>query len=243
MPAGSEPPGALADRYRTLEHLVYDEIRRAIVAGRYKPGEPIVASRLAQSLGVSRNPTTVALKRLQSEGFLRSDPHKVITVAVLSAPQVREIYAMRGALEALAAREAARSATAPQLAELRRLAMAYADDLASATPRAEAPASNPHDRQFHHLLRVASGMPLLATTLDNLFDKCEYYRTLIGPLQSDAARCESVHDHLEIVAALERGDADSAAAASARHVEVSAGRLLAYMRRETDGPTATANTQ
>src|SRR5262249_34877930 len=52
----------------------YDELRRAILTGRLKPGERVPSTRgLSQSLGVSRTTVTQSYEQLLSEGYLRAD--------------------------------------------------------------------------------------------------------------------------------------------------------------------------
>lgn len=225
--------GLRASDYRTLEALVYEELRQDIAAGRYKPGCPLVASQLAQELGVSRNPVTLALKRLQSEGFVQSTPHRTITVSVLAAPQIREIYAMRCALEGLAAREATTHATPQQLHELRELAESLKAESEESQPEVTSGRSV-KDRQFHRLMRESSGTPLVISALNNLYDQCEYYRALLGRVRSQTERQRSASEHLEIVDALEKGDAERTSRVIAQHVERSAAPLIHHL--ETASP-------
>ena len=77
-------------RRDTLEELAYRHIRQALVAGRLAPGERIVASAVAQAAGISRIPVMQALRRLESEGFVRINPHKDVVVAGLSPEEFRE---------------------------------------------------------------------------------------------------------------------------------------------------------
>lgn len=204
--------------YRTLETLVYEDIRASIVGGRYIPGQPLVASKVARELGVSRAPVSVALKRLQYEGFVEGDPHKVITVSSPSLKRVQEIYAMRRVLEGLAARGATTNATAAQKRELRKLAEEMKESTGEQEDRLRL------DYRFHRLLREASGMPLLVATLNNLYDHCEYYRALQNRSQPD--RQQSLDEHFHIVEALEKKDEILAGRFMEQHLERSLVRLL-----------------
>src|SRR5262249_48776537 len=56
-----------------LHKQLYDELRRAILTGRLKPGERVPSTRgLSQSLGVSRATVTQSYEQLLSEGYLRA---------------------------------------------------------------------------------------------------------------------------------------------------------------------------
>ena len=107
-------------RRETLEDLAYRHLRQALVDGRLAPGERIVASAVAQSAGVSRIPVMQALRRLESEGFVRINPHKDVVVAGLSPDEFRERFLLMAALEALCLREAAGRITPALIARLDR---------------------------------------------------------------------------------------------------------------------------
>ena len=85
-------------KHHTLEELAYLDIRQAIAEGRFAPGERIVVSTLAAASGVSRIPVMQALRRLETEGFVRITPHNDLPRAV------KAIEAHRlGAMQRLAA--------------------------------------------------------------------------------------------------------------------------------------------
>jgi DNA-binding GntR family transcriptional regulator len=67
--------------HRTLEELAYQDIRRAIAEGRFAPGQRIIVHSMAAASGVSRIPVLQALRRLQTEGFVRITPHKDVVVS------------------------------------------------------------------------------------------------------------------------------------------------------------------
>ena len=91
------PPTLLPSlaRHETLEGLAYRDIRKAIMEGRLAPGERIVANAIAVAAGVSRIPVMQALRRLESDGFVRITPHKDVVVTGLSADEFRERFLMK----------------------------------------------------------------------------------------------------------------------------------------------------
>ena len=198
---------------KTREEAAYETLRRAIVEGRWGQGEPLVGSRLADEMGVSRITVANALKRLSGEGFVLLTPHKEAMVARLDPEQVREIYLMRAELETLAIREATRRMTPRDLAELH----AMNDEIGR---RHEAGAGIAElralDWAFHHRLRTVSGMPLLSQTLKNLADQCEGYRARL--LDERPLIVPSSQRHAAILAALTVGDAAAAGDAMREHV-------------------------
>src|SRR5690606_29206902 len=91
----------------TYKDQAYRLLRRAILEGDLKPGEPLVASRLSQQLGISRTPVREAVQALEKEGWVERRRSGGVRVSGLSMDQIEELFAIRGALEGLACRYAA----------------------------------------------------------------------------------------------------------------------------------------
>lgn len=108
----------VGEGYRPLRDVVCDAIRRQIIDGLHAPGARLVEDRLAQELGVSRNPVREALRVLQTEGFVEMIPRRGAVVSALSVREAEEIFEVRSALDALAARLAARKCTEQDEASL-----------------------------------------------------------------------------------------------------------------------------
>lgn len=96
----------------------YEEIRQAIVEGRYRAGQRLVEKNLGEEFQVSRTPVREALRALESEGLVVSLPNKGAVVRSLSAQDIYDIYDLRVRLESLAAERAARDPGPEQLAVL-----------------------------------------------------------------------------------------------------------------------------
>src|SRR5438034_4316596 len=92
--------------------VVHDRLRRAILRGEFDPRVPISQVQLAARLGVSRTPLREALRMLQREGLIDSEPNRRVRVAELSVVDLEQLYAARIVIEALATRIAV-----PTLAE------------------------------------------------------------------------------------------------------------------------------
>ncbi len=107
-------PVAKGDDRRMTEKVpaqdAYSLILEAIDGGTYRPGDRLVESELADRFGVSRTPIREALQRLETQSLLTRDGRSLI-VASLDHNQLAELYVVRGTLEGLAARLAARHAT------------------------------------------------------------------------------------------------------------------------------------
>ncbi|MFA9480484.1 GntR family transcriptional regulator, partial [Phycisphaerales bacterium AB-hyl4] len=78
---------------------VYHKLKKWIYRGQLTPGQRLVEMDLAHRVGTSRIPLRESLRRLESEGLVRSIPHKATFVAELTPADIREILFMRRLLE------------------------------------------------------------------------------------------------------------------------------------------------
>jgi DNA-binding GntR family transcriptional regulator len=206
-------------KHRTLEALAYGDIRRAIVDGTLPPGRRIVPNSLAAAAGVSRIPVLQALRRLESEGFVRITPHKEVVVTEISPEESRERFLLMSTLEALCVREARGKITPALVARLH----AAHDRILAAKAAGNVARAVAADGEFHRLLWEAAGLKRVAQILQNIWDRGEYYRAMMHARRGGFAS-ESVEEHERIVKALERGDVAEAARAIEQH------RMLAMER-------------
>jgi DNA-binding GntR family transcriptional regulator len=111
-------------------------LKSAIRSRQFEPGQRMREAEIAPWLGISRTPVRDALELLGSDGLLVAAPRRGLIIAELDQQQVAEIYALRSALEGLAARMAAQHASSAELSALagvvERQAQAGPDDPAAA---------------------------------------------------------------------------------------------------------------
>ena len=199
-------------RRETLEELAYRHLRQALVEGRLAPGERIVAGAVAQAAGISRIPVLQALRRLESEGFVRINPHKDVVVAGLSPAEFRERFLLMAALEALCLREAAGRITPAFLTGCGDSSGTWSQP-GTAGNTALAVAA---DSDFHRRLWEASGLRQVIQLLQNVWDRGEYYRVIMQARRGGFA-AESLAEHEEILRALEAADWSRATRAVETH--------------------------
>ncbi|MGH7393605.1 MAG: GntR family transcriptional regulator, partial [Candidatus Rokuibacteriota bacterium] len=219
-PAPPPPPGPARAasifpaplKHETLEELAYQHIRRAIIGGQLAPGQRIVAQAVAREAGISRIPVMQALRRLESEGFVRINPHKDVVVAALSLEEFRERFLLMAALEALCVRESEGKFAPAMLRRLR----ALAQDIAAARARGDTTRAVAADGEFHRALWEVSGLKQAIQILQNVWDRGEYYRYIMHARRGGFA-ADSLTEHEEILAALEAGDTARAARAVETH--------------------------
>lgn len=194
---------------RTSPKDAYDLILEAIDTGIYKPGDRLVESELAERFGVSRTPIREALQRLETQSLLTRDGRSLI-VASLDHSQLAELYVVRGELEGLAARLAARHATPEEVRVLRE--MLDADQALVNDPDAMSRAN----RRFHKQIHLASHNRFLVQQLDLVHRSMALLAST--SIAADGRPQDTLKEHAQIVAAIEAGDGEAADHALRDHI-------------------------
>lgn len=183
--------------------IVHDLLRQKILRGGIPIGETSQAA-LARELDVGRTPLREAIRMLQREGLVISEPNRRLRIAELSAPDMEELYVMRVALEGVAIRITVPALGSEGIAELEGL-MAQMDHYMRSQDHAGF--RGPH-HAFHAALVVGAG-ERVTSMIAQLFDHAERYRVNFGATKPeiwDQRRAE----HRGIVDACAEGDAELA---------------------------------
>ena len=86
----------------TRSQWVLQRLRRAIITGEVKPGQPLITTTLADQWSISQTPLREALRTLSSEGLVDMSPQKTARVAQVSYRGFAELFEIRLLLEPLA---------------------------------------------------------------------------------------------------------------------------------------------
>src|SRR5689334_5746246 len=89
---------------KSLREQALSALRTAITSGELEPGRHLVETELSEMLQISRGTLREALRQLEQEGLLSAGPRGRLSVRHLDEKEIRDIYAVRAALESLAAR-------------------------------------------------------------------------------------------------------------------------------------------
>jgi DNA-binding GntR family transcriptional regulator len=202
----------------------YDRLKTEIMNGDLPPGfqapEPDIASRL----GMSRTPVREALIRLEADGLVDLVPRRGAKVLPVSQQDIREIYQILSALEALAAETACGKAADGILEELGEVL--DRSDTALAEGNIEAWAVL--DDRFHRLIAKASGNCRLEAEVAGFLD--QVYRANTVLLRLNRAPASNAADHRALCEAIRAGDAEAASAIARRHRLNGLGRMKALLK-------------
>lgn len=221
--------GGTVDRLVTL-------LRDGIVNHRYAPGQRLIEADLTRDMGVSRGPLREAFRRLAAEGLLDMVPNRGAVVRRLSIREMKELFQVRIALEALAVRCAAEALDRDGSRAAFETAIA---PIWSEVPRQSGAAYHEENRAFHQaILDVCGNLQLAAVSR-------QLQLPLIMLQLSGAMKIEMYHDsvaeHRAIASAILDGDADGAEVALRNHLERAA-RVVDVMPRNIFRPQAPGST-
>ena len=192
---GGELPRLPASR--SLDDMAYEAIREAIISSRFAAGAPLVETRIAEQLGVSKTPVRAAFRRLEARGFVERVPHSGVYVTEYSFQDVKDVFAVRAVLEGLAMRIAALACSQQEIEEGRALL--------AATERAlnegKMDLARELGREWHGLLLSAVANRFLSNLLDLLKDHIERGRSMTA-IDLESAR-KSVEEHYQVLDAIE----------------------------------------
>ena len=125
--------------YRTLNDIVTDQLREAILSGQFPPGTTLNQRDIADQLSVSRMPVREAFRALELEGLIRGLPRRKAVVVTLQPEDVADIFDILATLEARAAEKAMPYHDESTIAALRKLL----GDLRTCPGRRHDPAAGP----------------------------------------------------------------------------------------------------
>ena len=197
----------------TLRDMVQDQLRDAIIDGRFKPGQRLVERPLCEQLGVSRTVVRETIRYLEAEGLVEILPGRGPIVSRMTWDDARQIYDIRRMLESAAARACALALT-PEIA--RRLSAAF-DTLETAfgddTPGALFRAST----GFYTEIFQGAGHHIALEVVQRLNGRISRLRMMT---LTETHRARPGLDHMRAIRdAILSGNAEAAAAAVTAHLD------------------------
>lgn len=200
-------------RRMTTQDLVYEQLRDALIAGKFEAGQGFTISALADQFGTSHMPVREALRRLAAENALSIGRSGTAMVPLTSSRDLDFLCETRCILEGKAAELAATKIDADALAHLEDVARSHVEALRDgASDRMLA-----SNRELHFGVYAATGNPVTINLIQNLWLRYGPYVRLLSDrmtdlLISDSGGSYSRH-HTALIAALRVGDGPAAAEA------------------------------
>jgi DNA-binding GntR family transcriptional regulator len=228
-----DPQPALIDR-------AYQRLVEAIADGTLAPGQRIRQEELGRMLGVSRQPISHALQLLKQQKLVEENGRRGLTVCTVDPAMIRELYQVRTALDALAARLAAERIAERVIdtAQRRAAQRALAAGLALG-PDAPVLAFIQADVAFHTTLYRLSGNQAIE---DTVAAQWPHLKRSMGAVLNDADQRPLVWaEHKEILRLVLAGDAAAAESAARHHTDragAETARRIARLMEANQSPSS-----
>jgi DNA-binding GntR family transcriptional regulator len=217
------------DPLPNLIDQVYARILEAIIDRSLPPGHRIRQNELADKLGVSRQPVSHALHLLHRQGLVSESGRRGFEVTQLDPQRIRQLYEVRGAIDALAARLAATRVKADVAGRAQLEATLEAGRAIDGNTRLAQLIAL--DVDFHSAIYHLSGNPAIS---EMIAPQWPHMRRSMATVLAELDYRESAWtEHETIAAHILSGNAKAAEGAAQAHA-LGAGRMTEERLRATD---------
>lgn len=202
---------------RTLVDHAVEAILSAAARGLILPGDRIVEPDLVSRLGMSRVPIREALRQLESQGVVVSEPYKGIRLQQISQARLMQIIDVRISLEGLASRRAIELGHNGRR-QIDKLHSAI-DELSLMSARGDIYGFASADTNFHRILCSFADNPVLC----GLWESIARQLTVIFGLSTIGKPMEEIIDeHSRLTKVFASGDIAKMEAEIDQHVRIQA---------------------
>lgn len=190
---------------------IYLALRERILATDIAPGTRLVMRDLANQYDASDIPVREALRMLERDGLVRTEPHRGARVTSLTAKEIEETYFIRSQLESIATGLAAERITDEELAQLDLLM----PQMQAAVDAQDGPRFSDLNREFHRIIIASCGNDMLRDLTMDIWQRHSGFQRVFRKVPDRPA--QSQREHEGIMAALKAHDAEEAARLALLH--------------------------
>lgn len=195
-----------------LYQQAYEEIKKSILSGKYRPGTTIPVSQLAEEFQISRTPLKEALRQLQNEGLLELNPMgpKVIQLSrqdrqdLCYCRLILEKEMISLVIDVISEEELDEVESILQKARECTLEEDHINELLE------------YNSKFHEILMKACPNKMLIQLLEHTRNKLVLYRAIA--IIDNKEQLQVIDDHYEIFTALKKRDKQKAIEAVEKHL-------------------------
>ncbi|WP_252502061.1 GntR family transcriptional regulator [Sporosarcina sp. Marseille-Q4943] len=219
----------LRQKQLSAKDYAYFELKELIIRGEMSPNDPIIEEKLASNLEISRTPLREALQRLEWEGLVSRRKNGRLEVASISTSELKELFKIRSALEAIIVVHAAKKATEEDIGRLENCVQMIS--FLSESERFDEILQ--YGKAFHNLLYEMSELETSVRILRQLNDHIDRYRRLV-PFEKKKSRQSGTSDHEKILKLIVQKDFEGVAIAMEEHILKSAEIAIAVVTAYED---------
>ena len=198
---------------KSLHEELVERLRTILVESNLKPGEKVPERALCERLGVSRTPMREALKVLASDGLVTLVNNRGAVIRGLSEQDIKDLFSVIGALEALAGEMACQRLGQSQIAKLELLHNKMVQHYENNDLAAYAECN----RQIHSSLLKASGNQVLINQYELLSIRLRRIRFKVN--QSPKRWKQAIKEHEDMMRSLKKRDGKKLASQLRQHLQ------------------------
>ena len=182
---------------------VYESLLDEIATGRYANNSRIVISDVANACGVSDTPVREALRRLESDSYVKITANQGAVVVGFSKESIIHTFEIKGMLEGYAARQSIDYLSPNDINILRRIN----EDMRTAGIEKEYDRFSQLNIDFHLFIYDHCPMPELTSLIRDLWKKWSITKSVFSTVPTRME--ESYSEHLRIIELIEQRDAEA----------------------------------
>jgi len=207
---------------------IYEELRKQILTLKLKPGAQLDEISLATQFGLSRSPVRDALARLISEGLVTILPNRTTLVTPFEIEEFPKYISALDLIQRAVSRLAATHRSEADLVKIRQADQVYMKAVAGG----DFQEMSETNKAFHMAIAHAANNPYFVGYYERLLGEGQrlshlhFDFTVTSPSANKLGR-----DHEELIAAIERKDANAAEQLAHEHTMLFQKRFLDYMRQ------------
>lgn len=206
---------------------IYQELRHALLTGRFKPGQRVTVRQITELMGVSTTPVREALGRITQDGGLQFAGPKTLEVPVLTSEQFTELEDIRVALERTLTASIVANADEKFVKKL----SAVNDEFAMLRQEGEYVKALEKNLEFHFMLYECAKKPFVVRLLENVW---LVTGPNLGKLYPRYSQDESgVSYHNAAIAAIRQNDPEVLAEALVGDIRTGYQKIRAAVEEET----------
>ncbi|MDF2367101.1 GntR family transcriptional regulator [Sneathiella sp.] len=220
----------MKNKYGAVRMDTYERLKKAIITGKYAPGELVQISEFARDLGVSRTPVREALSAIERDFLVDLIDGRGAIIRPLNIDEVRNINQLREIVDGLAARLSAKLMPGNLIAELKEKFESMLDN----PEMAESEAHSQLSHELHKTITDSCGNWVVQAQwrhLDTAFLRLKQkgWEVWRNSEEKREISLRRLNEHLEILDALEKRDPERAERAARTHIVRATEDFLKFM--------------
>jgi len=191
---------------------IYDDIKKMIITGELKQGQSIIEKDLIDKFKVSRTPIREALKLLDIDKWIISNPRKGYSASTITFKEVKDLFQTRYEIEPICLKIGSKFFEEKELMDLRNEIKTYMKSKEHVLLRLM-------DEKFHNYLVKSTYNDYIIKTMKFVSEQANRMRYLT--FRDIDTTLDSAMDHIKIIDLILKNDINKAMISLQKHIDKS----------------------